>query len=117
MNDLETEYFRTIHPQHRDGVRINMHLYNNISDSILSLLEQEDQISLTRFFDNVCSQFVDLLGESVGWYIYTVKVDLEARGLIRHNRRKKGGTAHSSVTLTPRGKRHRKNLCKHISIL
>jgi galactokinase len=108
MTDIDKEYLWTIHPEHKDGVKMKAVLYRLIRDFILETLATEGEIDFHYFLDKVHSRFVPDLGDHTGWLLYHVKLDLEARGLIQHDRSKKRGDRSAVVKLLLRSQqRHR----------
>jgi len=73
----------TLHPQGKSGVSISKAKYDLVRTVVLEVIENQQPITFTDMF-NLCN---DLLKEQQfdgkpGWYVTTVKLDLEARGLI-----------------------------------
>jgi hypothetical protein len=77
------EFLTTLHPGNKTGTRITNEVYNTIKDAILSLLLPHDGMPSAIFFGMLHKQLVGELGENTGWYIFQVKLDMEARGLIK----------------------------------
>jgi len=73
----------TLHPEGKNGVRISRAKYEQVKDLILELVEDANIITF---------QELSLIGKrvlekeafdgSALWYITTVKLDLEARGIL-----------------------------------
>lgn len=73
----------TLHPKGKNGVNILERRYNMVKETILSVLEEnggemyyqdvneEAKRKLSGFFDG-----------KIPWYVVSVKLDLEARGII-----------------------------------
>src|SRR4051812_7066866 len=101
MIALKEEYFQTIHPDGKDGVKIKARWYNSIKEFIIEIFETEKEISFTAFLERLHSQFVGELGENAGWFVYQVKLDMEARGLLKHTRSNKSGGRQAKVTMLP----------------
>jgi len=72
----------TLHPRGKQGVNILKRRYNTIKAFILKTIKNYGVIS----FDDLTDLAVDELSCSfdgkVVWYVVTVKLDLEARGII-----------------------------------
>jgi galactokinase len=98
------EYLWTIHPEHKDGVRMKAVWYQSIKGFILKTLEGEEEVRFTEFFAKVHSHFAPHLGENTGWFLYHVKLDLEARGLIVHDRSIKRNNRSAVVKLLMKSK-------------
>ena len=72
----------TLHPEGKEGTNIDTAKYAVIKSAILDALDAHQGIS----FGALTQVVVDKLGKSfdgsISWYVTTVKLDLEARGLI-----------------------------------
>ena len=77
-----SEKIMTLHPAGKQGVNIDKTKYDVIRDATLSQLEQAGELTFTGLTDAVKAQLGNSFDGSVGWYVTTVKLDLEARGLI-----------------------------------
>lgn len=72
----------TLHPQGKQGTRIDLKKYNQIKSAIIATLEELNEATLD---DLVKSAEEILRGQFEGkviWYVVTVKLDLEARKII-----------------------------------
>lgn len=78
MND---DRILTLHPQGKKGVNILKNKYDIIRHFILKTIETEGQISYSKLSDKAVEELTDFEGKVV-WYIVSVKLDLEARGII-----------------------------------
>lgn len=76
-------------------------LYDSIKAFILHMLENEREILFSTFLQKVHDQFVNDLGENTGWFLYHVKLDMETRGLIKHDRLTRKSTRQSMIKLPP----------------
>ncbi|MEM1137839.1 MAG: hypothetical protein AAGI07_18535 [Bacteroidota bacterium] len=73
----------TLHPQGKRGVNIDFNKYEQVKDVILKIVEENTAISFSDMAD--LSNEILLQQHFNGkplWYITTVKLDLEARGII-----------------------------------
>ncbi|MHA1992446.1 MAG: DUF6958 family protein [Candidatus Hodarchaeales archaeon] len=77
------EKILTIHPEGKKGVNIELRKYNNIKDAILKILGIHKEITLKRLLEEVQNEFINLFEGSITWYVLTVKLDLEARNIIK----------------------------------
>lgn len=79
-----TERILTLHPLGKNGVRIERSKYDAMRDAILAAVPAEPPgVPFRELRDRLQlagTEFAD--GASIGWYLTTVKLDLEARGLI-----------------------------------
>jgi len=79
-----SEKIMTLHPSpDKKGVNIDNRKYLMIKDAIISSIKRHNQI---RFMPTLITSVKDILGDtfdgSISWYVTTVKLDLEARGII-----------------------------------
>ena len=79
-----SEKIMTLHPSpDKKGVNIDKRKYLMIKDAILSSIKRHNQI---RFMPTLITSVKDILGDtfdgSISWYVTTVKLDLEAKGMI-----------------------------------
>lgn len=73
------EKITTLHPEGKQGVNISKSKYDVIKDAIINQIAQQGEITFTGLTDAVKQQLGDSFDGSVGWYVTTVKLDLEAR--------------------------------------
>jgi hypothetical protein len=79
--DLKQTDVETIHPIRKQGIRINKLLYDQIVDFIIGHIRTHQHVSLTQLLMYSEKSFPGI--REVGWLIYQVKLDLEARGFIK----------------------------------
>jgi len=79
MND---DKILTLHPAGKNGVNIARQKYEVIKDFILTMLEKEGAVTYEYINDEAIRQLSPTFDGKVGWYVVTVKLDLEARGII-----------------------------------
>jgi len=77
------EKILTQHPQGLKGVNISRARYDLVRNAILSIVRDYGEITFTELM-MACEHKLSgkLQGGSVSWYTTTVKLDLEARGMI-----------------------------------
>lgn len=75
------EKIMTLHPDDKAGVNIDAHKYEQIKTAILGCVQRAGELSFSDLIDCVDESHTDFDG-SIAWYVTTVKLDLEARGLI-----------------------------------
>ncbi len=78
---MAEERILTLHPEGKQGVNISKAKYDAISNAILEVLKERGEVSFQDLPEAVSAQLGAFDG-SVSWYVTTVKLDLEARGLI-----------------------------------
>ena len=72
----------TLHPEGKKGVNIDKAKYEQIKDKIIDILAHENELTFTRLGNEVDKQLSKQFEGSISWYNTTVKLDLEARGII-----------------------------------
>jgi hypothetical protein len=77
------DMIHTLHPDKKQGVNISRDKYEIIRDAILSALQKQNEISFMNLSRAVEKQVNGNFKGSVTWYVTTVKLDLEARGVIK----------------------------------
>ena len=77
------DMIRTLHPEKKQGVNINRGKYEIICETILSVLRTEKQMTFRDLTRAVEKEVNGNFEGSVMWYVTTVKLDLEARGLMK----------------------------------
>ena len=77
------DMIRTLHPEKKQGVNINREKYGVIRKAILSALHKQNEITFKNLSCAVEKEVKGNFEGSVNWYVTTVKLDLEARGVIK----------------------------------
>lgn len=72
----------TMHPSGKQGVNILREKYDFIKNYILDTVKKHGEITFSDLGDLAVDEITDKFDGKVLWYITTVKLDLEARGLI-----------------------------------
>lgn len=76
------ERIMTLHPQGKKGVHILKRRYDLIKDFIILKIEEHKEISYQEIADLAIEELAKTFDGKVVWYIVSVKLDLEARGII-----------------------------------
>lgn len=79
---MENEKIMTLHPQGKKGVNILKRRYDVIKDFIMKTLSQHKEISYQDLDKIAVQELKNSFDGKVGWYVVSVKLDLEARNLI-----------------------------------
>ncbi len=79
---LDDEKILTLHPQGKKGVNILRKKYDTIRDFIVTTIEKHRDISFEDLGDLAEKELSATFDGKVLWYVVTVKLDLEARGII-----------------------------------
>lgn len=77
------DMIRTLHPEKKQGVNISREKYEIICETVLSVLRTEKQMTFRNLTRAVEKEVNGNFEGSVMWYVTTVKLDLEARGLVK----------------------------------
>jgi len=77
------DMIRTLHPEKKQGVNISREKYEIICETILSVLRKEKEMTFRNLTRAVEKEVNGNFEGSVMWYVTTVKLDLEARGLMK----------------------------------
>jgi hypothetical protein len=77
------DMIRTLHPEKKQGVNISKAKYEVIRKAILCTLQAEKEISFMKLSRAVEKEVNGTFDGSVTWYVTTVKLDLEARGIVK----------------------------------
>ncbi len=76
------EKIMTLHPDGKQGVNILIRGYNVIRDFIVDTLKNDPVISFKDLTNLAEHKLAGSFDGSIIWYMVTVKLDLEARGII-----------------------------------
>lgn len=76
------ERILTLHPNGKKGVNILQRKYDVIRKFILNTIKEHTEISYEDLNDLAIEQLSDSFDGKVGWYVVSVKLDLEARDII-----------------------------------
>lgn len=79
---VTVEMMVTRHPEGREGSEIPRDIYDHIRQTILDVIDEREDISFQELIDIIEENTDLVLDKSVRWYVQTVKLDLEARGII-----------------------------------
>ena len=77
-----SEKFLTLHPEGKQGVNIDKWKYDMVRGAILEILQEHKSHPFKTLADEVAKRLGDKFEGSFGWYTVSVKLDLEARGVI-----------------------------------
>ena len=100
-----------------NGTKISSTIYKTIQHGMFELLEAHGEIPAHSFFRILHEQFADTIGENVGWYIYQVKLDMEAKGQIKSQRDKKKRNAVAVIKMGKKNARAKNELDRKIRLL
>jgi hypothetical protein len=72
----------TRHPEGKQGVNISRNKYEAMRAAILRSMEGRGEVPLQVVREGVNTDLQDRFEGSISWYFTTVKLDLEARGIL-----------------------------------
>ncbi|MFM9946488.1 MAG: DUF6958 family protein [Saprospiraceae bacterium] len=85
---MESKHIQTLHPKPgKTNKKISLEKYEFIKENILSILS-EAELTHTELMEALYSRVKDNFEGGVQWYGETVKLDLEARGIIERTKSK-----------------------------
>lgn len=76
------EKVTTLHPAGKAGTNIDKDKYDLIKNAIVETVRQHPGITFSELTAAVHEQLENGFDGSIPWYVTTVKLDLEARGVI-----------------------------------
>jgi hypothetical protein len=76
------ERIMTLHPQGKQGANIDRAKYDVIRAAIIESIRELGEIAFPDLAGAVASRVGCSFQGSVSWYVTTIKLDLEARGVI-----------------------------------
>jgi hypothetical protein len=76
----------TLHPIKKSGVVMHEKIYNMVSDFIFDMVGKEKKLTMSRLLEEADLNFPDPLEGNLAWHLYYVRLDLEARGLLKITR-------------------------------
>lgn len=79
---MTEERIMTLHPQGKGGVSILKRRYDVIKEFILNTVQAHDEMTYQQLNDMALDILTESFDGKVAWYVVSVKLDLEARGVI-----------------------------------
>lgn len=77
-----TEKIMTLHPAGKQGVNIDKGKYDMVRGAVEETLRAQPGITFSEMTEEVGRRIGDVFDGSVSWYVTSVKLDLEARGVL-----------------------------------
>ena len=82
-----TNKIMTLHPDPaKQGVNMDRQKYDYVYEHVLAIIEEYQSLTPKDLFEHM-QQFQDGFDGKIGWYTESLKLDLEARGVISHDRK------------------------------
>ena len=76
------EKILTLHPEGKNGVRIDREKYELIKSEILAIMNSHGMITFKDLLHEMNINLTDRFEGSIAWYTVSVKLDLEARKIL-----------------------------------
>ncbi len=76
------ETILTRHPQGKRGIRMSKEKYDRIRAAIEAILSEQPGLNFVKLADAVDESLRDSYSGSVAWYTISVKLDMEAAGVL-----------------------------------
>jgi len=76
------EKILTLHPAGKKGVNIDREKYDAIKEYLIAQITKAGEITYSDLNDMAIIDLANTFSGSIPWYVVTVKLDLEARGVI-----------------------------------
>jgi hypothetical protein len=73
----------TLHPEGKQGVNIAREKYDTVREAIIDALSRHGEMTYGHLTEEVHRKLEGGFEGSVNWYVVTVKLDLEARGVVK----------------------------------
>lgn len=86
------EKILTLHPQGKKGVRISKAKYDVMKATILDVVRETPDMTHPELTNAVEERLRGKFEGSIGWYMESTKLDLEARKLIKREKGEKAET-------------------------
>lgn len=84
-----SEKIQTLHPDPaKKGVNIDRSKYDLVRSGVFEVLGANDKMKPMKMFEAVAEHLKGQMKGSIAWYAVSVKLDMEARGEIEHDRKK-----------------------------
>lgn len=77
-----SERILTMHPEGKQGVNILKEKYDQIAETLLEIIQEKGAVSYQDLNDITIDKLEGTFDGKIPWYVVTVKLDLEARGII-----------------------------------
>ncbi|NRB53693.1 MAG: hypothetical protein HRU41_38935 [Saprospiraceae bacterium] len=76
------EKIMTLHPTGKKGVNILKRRYDQMAETLLGIVRQHGEITYSDMNDIAEKELDGKFDGKIPWYVVTVKLDLEARGIL-----------------------------------
>ncbi len=73
----------TLHPEGKEGVNILRSKYELVKEHMIDIIALNGEISFMELNQALEQRLKDKLDGSISWYVTTIKLDLEARNIVK----------------------------------
>ena len=77
-----TDKIHTKHPDGKKGVNIDAEKYHMVRNTLITILKEYPEITYQEMNKLAIRHLENRFKGSIPWYVVTVKLDMEARGII-----------------------------------
>lgn len=78
-----TDTIQTLRPDGKKGILLLKRHYDQLSYFILAAVYSHEHLTLNELLERGQQQLSDTIENEITWYLLQVKLDLEARGLVK----------------------------------
>jgi hypothetical protein len=89
MNGPKAKMIQLLHPEGKKNFKISEEKYNAIKGSIIHCLKSKRELTHTQLLACVSNRLAAGFDGSISWYFEAVKLDLEARGILKRTMKSK----------------------------
>lgn len=89
MNNSKAKMIQLLHPEGKKNFKISEEKYDTVKGSILRCLKSKGELTHTELIGCVSNGLAAGFDGSISWYVEAVKLDLEARSVIRRTLKSK----------------------------
>ena len=79
---LMEERILTLHPEGKKGVNILRRKYDQIAGAIIEIVKEHEEIAFQDITEKAIRKLNGRFEGKITWYLVSVKLDLEARGIL-----------------------------------
>jgi hypothetical protein len=83
MDGPKAKTIQLLHPEGKKNFKISEEKYNAIKSSIIRCLKSKGELTHAQLLGCVSNSLASGFDGSISWYVEAVKLDLEARGVLK----------------------------------
>jgi hypothetical protein len=89
MNSSKAKMIQLLHPEGKKNFKISEEKYDTVKGFIIRCLKSKGELTHTELIGCVSNGLAAGFDGSISWYVEVVKLDLEARGVLRRTLKSK----------------------------